>query len=391
MPGAKILTIDDEWVLRKTLVAYLEDSDFEVLEADNGRNGLDLTRQHHPDLILCDLMMPEMDGMEFLEIVTREFPDTPIVMISGMNRLSDAINALKLGAWDYITKPIEDMAVLEHAINQTLERAELLRNNRQYHRELEASNRRLEESLTRLRADEEAGRRLQFQLLPEDHKLYGEFQFSRHLLTSLYLSGDFVDYFFIDNNHLGFYIADVSGHGVPSAFVTVLLKSYMSRYLELYRQHKNEGILNPARVLKRLNHNILSGGLDKYLTMFFGIINIEQNRLYYANGGQFPQPLLFDGSQVEVIGSKGLPVGLFDFAEYQTESLELPPRFTMTMISDGILETLPQPTLRDKLAHLASVVSGDDGSIESLIQRLGLDRPLDLPDDVTVLRLRREN
>lgn len=390
MPGAKILTIDDEWVLRKTLVAYLEDSDFQVLEADNGRTGLDLTRQHQPDLILCDLMMPEMDGMEFLAVATQEFPDTPVVMVSGMNRLSDAISALKLGAWDYITKPIEDMAVLEHAINQALERAELLRKNRKYHQELEATNRRLGESLSRLRADEEAGRRLQFQLLPEDRKCYGPFQFSRHLLTSLYLSGDFVDYFFIDNNHLGFYIADVSGHGVPSAFVTVLLKSYMSRYLELYRQHKNEGILNPARILKRLNHNILSGGLDKYLTMFFGIINTEENRLYYANGGQFPQPLLFDGHEAQAVGSKGLPVGLFDFAEYQTESLELPESFTMTMISDGILETLPQPTLRDKLAHLAEVVSSDDGTIESLIQHLGLDRPLDLPDDVTVLRLRRE-
>lgn len=391
MPGPKILTIDDEQVLRKTLVAYLEDSDFEVLEAKNGRHGLEVARQHQPDLILCDLIMPEMDGIEFLEIITREAPETPVLIVSAMTHINDAINTLKLGAWDYITKPIQDLAVLEHAIRQALERAELLRNNRRYHEELKTTNRRLEESLARLRADEEAGRRLQFQLLPEDHKRYGEFQFSRHLLTSLYLSGDFVDYFFIDKQHLGFYIADVSGHGVPSAFVTVLLKSYMSRYLELYRQHKNEGILNPDKILKRLNHNILSGGLDKYLTMFFGIINTEQNRLYYANGGQFPQPLLFDGQQVQLIGNKGLPVGLFDFAEYQTESLELPPQFTMTLISDGILETLPQPTLRDKLAHLSSIVSNDDGSLDGLIQRLGLDRSLDLPDDITVLRLRREH
>ncbi|NIV97684.1 SpoIIE family protein phosphatase, partial [Candidatus Saccharibacteria bacterium] len=95
--------------------------------------------------------------------------------------------------------------------------------------------------LLRLREDEEAGRRLQFQLLPRDNQSFGDYQFSRKLWTSLYLSGDFVDYFYIDEDHLGFYIADVSGHGVPSAFVTVLLKSYMNRYLELFRQQKNQG------------------------------------------------------------------------------------------------------------------------------------------------------
>lgn len=398
MNGAKILTIDDEPVIRKTFVAYLEDSGFEVIEAENGLEGIAICRREHPDLVLCDIMMPEMDGLEVLSVLSRELPEIPVIVVSGMGRLNDAIQALKQGAWDYLTKPIADMAILEHAIDQALERAQLRRKNREYHEHLEATNKRLEQSLQQLKEDEEAGRRLQFQLLPEDNKRYGDYEFNRRLLTSLYLSGDFVDYFFIDSKHLGFYIADVSGHGVSSAFVTVLLKSYMSRYLELYRQHKNCGILDPAKILQRLNHNILSGGLDKYLTMFYGVIDTVSNRLHYSNSGQFPLPILYngfatgsgEGGAAEFIGDKSLPVGLFDFAEYRTNTLDLPPNFVMLMISDGILEVLPQSKLQEKLAFLLTLVKKAGVSIGSLVQELQLDGERTLPDDITLLLIKRE-
>jgi serine phosphatase RsbU (regulator of sigma subunit) len=380
-----VLVIDDERAIRETLTAYLEDSDFRVIQAENGRVGIEQCSRQRPDVVLCDLRMPEMDGLEVLAAVKAQFPEMPIIVVSGMGRLSDAIAALKLGAWDYITKPIEDMAVLEHAINQALERSELLRKNREYQEHLESTNERLRQSLQRLREDEEAGRRIQFQLLPEAHLIYGRYELDRRLLTSLYLSGDFVDYFAIDNDHLGFYMADVSGHGVSSAFVTVLLKSYVNRYLELFRQDKNHGILDPARILTRLNVNILGGKFSKYLTMFFGVINTRENRLHFSNGGQFPFPILYDGERSRFIGRKGLPIGLFDFAEYQTDSLELPEQFTITMLSDGILDTLEQSKVKDKLEFLLSLTNRTQSTIESLLHQLGLDASRTLPDDITIL------
>ncbi|MBK9950072.1 MAG: SpoIIE family protein phosphatase [Candidatus Competibacteraceae bacterium] len=72
----------------------------------------------------------------------------------------------------------------------------------------------------------------------------------------------------------------------------------------------------------------------------------------YSSGGQFPFPILFDGEQAAYLGKKSLPIGLFDFASYKTESLQLPPAFALVLISDGILETLPQTSLRDKQAFL---------------------------------------
>jgi len=388
-PAVRVLTIDDEPMVREILAAYLEDSGFEVIQAGDGPTGIDLIRREHPDLVLCDLRMPGMDGLQVLATVTREFPDLPILVVSGMGGMSDAIQALKFGAWDYVTKPIEDMAVLEHAIAHALERARLRQENRQHREHLEAVNDQLRQTVRQLHEDEAAARRIQFQLLPENDKLYRSYRFSRHLLTSQYLSGDFVDYFAIDGDHLGFYIADVSGHGVSSAFVTVMLKSYMGRYRELRRQNRDRGILNPAETLSRLNREIFSCHMDKYLTMFYGVIEWSTNQLRYSSGGQFPFPILFDGEQASYVGKKSLPIGLFDFASYQTESLQLPPRFAMVFISDGILETLPQPTLRDKQAFLLEMVGHTELTIENLIQALGLDQAGPLPDDVTLLLIER--
>ena len=388
-PPARILTIDDEDLVREILTAYLEDSGFEVIQASDGQTGIELIGRELPDLVLCDLRMPGMDGLQVLAAVTRDFPELPILVVSGLGGMSDAIQALKLGAWDYVTKPIEDMAVLEHAINHALERARLRRENREHREHLEVVNEQLRQTLRRLQEDEAAARRIQFQLLPENNKQYRNYRFSRHLLTSQYLSGDFVDYFAIDGDHLGFYIADVSGHGVSSAFITVMLKSYMGRYRELHRQNRDKGILNPAETLSRLNREIFGCRMEKYLTMFYGVIDWSSNQLRYSNGGQFPFPILFDGEQACYVGGKSLPIGLFDFANYQVESLNLPQRFVLALISDGILETLPQATLRDKQAFLLEQIRDTDLDIENLIQALGLDQVGPLPDDVTLLLIKR--
>ena len=137
--AARILMIDDEPLLLEVLTAFLEDNGFVVLQATDGPTGLELIRQEQPDLVLCDLRLPGMDGLQVLAAVTRDYPDLPILVVSGLGGMSDAIQALKLGAWDYVTKPIEDMAMLEHAIAHALERARLRRENREHRLHLELS------------------------------------------------------------------------------------------------------------------------------------------------------------------------------------------------------------------------------------------------------------
>lgn len=133
----KVLTIDDEPIVRENIAAFLEDSNHDVIQAGDGMTGLELFKKENPDVVLCDLRMPKVDGLEVLEEVRRESPETPIIMISGTGVIHDVIEALRLGAWDYIIKPIHDMGMLEHALNKAVERATLLKENRIYREHLE--------------------------------------------------------------------------------------------------------------------------------------------------------------------------------------------------------------------------------------------------------------
>ncbi|MBF0449144.1 MAG: response regulator [Candidatus Magnetomorum sp.] len=133
----KILSIDDEYIIRETISDYLEDKGYDIVEAENGRVGIEVFRSEKPDLVLVDLRMPEMDGLEVLSILCKESPQTPIIMVSGTGILQDAIEAIRKGAWDYVSKPIQDMAVLDYAVNRSLERARLIRENDAYKEHLE--------------------------------------------------------------------------------------------------------------------------------------------------------------------------------------------------------------------------------------------------------------
>lgn len=147
-PAAKkILVIDDEEYIRDSVIGFLEDFGFEVTDAENGRIGLEAFDNRQPDLVLCDLRMPEMDGLEVLASVRRRNSEIPIIIVSGAGNIADTVEALRLGAWDYIIKPIQDMNVLYHAVHKALERADLIREKYRYEKDLETANGQLRLSL----------------------------------------------------------------------------------------------------------------------------------------------------------------------------------------------------------------------------------------------------
>ena len=133
----KLLTIDDEASLRRSFRLFFEDSGFIVFEAENGKEGLRVVEEQHPDIVLVDLRMPEMDGLEVIALLLQKMPDLPIIVVSGTGILEDAIEAIRVGACDYITKPVTDLLALEHTVNKALEKADLLAENKMYQEHLE--------------------------------------------------------------------------------------------------------------------------------------------------------------------------------------------------------------------------------------------------------------
>lgn len=121
---AKILIIDDERSIRNTLRDILESEKYIIDDAEDGLIGLDKISQNDYDVILCDIKMPKMDGMEVL-VKTLEMTDTPIIMISGHGTIDTAVDALKLGAYDYISKP-PDLNRLLITIRNAMDKSRLI-------------------------------------------------------------------------------------------------------------------------------------------------------------------------------------------------------------------------------------------------------------------------
>ena len=127
----KILIIEDEAAIRRVLVKILteESNTYEVVEAEDGLAGTEMIKKDDFDLVLCDIKMPKMDGVEVLEAVKKIKPEIPIVMISGHGDLDTAVNTMRLGAFDYISKP-PDLNRLLNTVRIALDRKELVVENK---------------------------------------------------------------------------------------------------------------------------------------------------------------------------------------------------------------------------------------------------------------------
>ena len=127
----KILIIEDEAAIRRVLIKIIseENDTYQVEEAEDGLQGVEMVMKDDFDLILCDIKMPKMDGVEVLQKIKKIKPEIPIVMISGHADLDTAVNTMRLGAFDYISKP-PDLNRLLNTVRNALDRKELVVENK---------------------------------------------------------------------------------------------------------------------------------------------------------------------------------------------------------------------------------------------------------------------
>lgn len=385
----RILSVDNDPTFRQTISHYLEDSGFTTFEASTNKEALSIFREKNPDVVLSSLEMAGENGIDLLDAIHRGSPETPIIVMTEAEKLDNLLEALHLGAWDYIIKPVKDMAVLEHAVCRALERGRLVIENRRYRQELEEKNLQLGRSLFQLREDQQAGKNVQQQLLPKQNLRFGHFEFSHKVLPSLYLSGDYIDYFEISNNLIGFYIIDVSGHGASSAFVTVMIKSLIEQLLLSYQLGHQETILHPDEVLKQISDTMLHSKLGKYLTMIFCLLNKNTNQMRYSIGGHYPNPILIEGKEARYLDGKGFALGVFDKAQFVTKECRLGAHSALYLFTDGIFETIngEGSEMREKM--LLNLVKDRQTNIDTIFKSSEKISELGLPDDIAVLSVKR--
>ena len=144
---SKILIIEDEAAIRRVLKKIIseENDTYQVEEAEDGLAGMELIRENDYDLILCDIKMPKMDGVEVLERTQKIKPEIPILMISGHGDLDTAVNTMRMGAFDYISKP-PDLNRLLNAVRNALDKKSLVVENKQLKKKVDKNYEMIGES-----------------------------------------------------------------------------------------------------------------------------------------------------------------------------------------------------------------------------------------------------
>jgi len=137
MSNEKILIVDDDPQIRMLLKDRLQANGYNVFQAENGVQGLELAEKENPDLVLLDLQMPEMDGMEVLSRLNKKFPEITVVIMTAYGTIERAVEAMKLGAYDFLPKPCKPNHILL-VVQKALERKELQEENRYLRGELES-------------------------------------------------------------------------------------------------------------------------------------------------------------------------------------------------------------------------------------------------------------
>jgi len=338
----RILVVDDSLVERNLFVHLVAKWGYPVEFSESGQQAIELIQLKKIQLVLADWQMPEMQGTELCAIL-RDLnlgQYTYIILMSAQNDEEFLIKALDAGADDVLAKPV-DGSELEARLQSAVRRIEL-----------QAQLARKTDELSRahdlIAQDLKAVSSLQRSYLPEPESPFSGLNYQWLSVPSKYVSGDHLHVFELQPQVYGFYLLDVSGHGIPAAVKSMQLvqmfADHSSSSLVLENAVSADGsrvVSRPRDVVARLNRLFQQTESDlSYFTMIYGVFNTATRRISLCQAGH-PSPILLTGKgDVQVLGQGGYPVGLFDVDDFEDLELTLADDEALVLYSDGVTEVL---------------------------------------------------
>jgi sigma-B regulation protein RsbU (phosphoserine phosphatase) len=395
---SRLLLVDDD---KGLLLAYVRTlSDYAPLQAEDGVAAQEILRRGGVDVVVCDLGMPGLNGIALMRWAKDHCPRPTWIVVSGHDTFDAAAEALRLGAFDFICKPIVPMqlrAVVDSAMRQqdlVAERATLMRG-------LAESNVTLAESLGKLDAASEVLRgqasmleedlrraaRIMRALLPRDLPVIDGVQLNVGYRPSHNIGGDLYGARMIDDRHLWVYVGDAAGHGVSAALLAVLFTQRLALC------GPGSAPRQPAAVLAELNRDLLdecrASGL--FVTAIFALVDTLERTATVASAGHPPALVIRRAGAVERVATSGPALGLGPDATFGEHRVSLAEGDRLLLYTDGLADALRgQGSDLDALLGTLSVGAKDGGTaIDKLLTRS--ERGASCEDDVTLLLLTAES
>lgn len=330
--GATVLVVDDTAVNRRILRAILERAGAVVSEAPGGEEALRLVRAAPPDLLLLDIMMPGMDGLQVCAALKGDpaTSDVPIIVVSSLSETADRIRGLSAGAEDYVTKPFDAGEVLARVATH-LRIRRLTRSLRELNRELTDRQLRIDEDLR-------AAAEIQRTLLPRAGASAPRLAFEWLFEPCATIGGDIFDVVSLGAGRTAIYVLDVSGHGVPAALVTVSVSQSLAPMSGIILDPRGEAS-PPSEVLARLDAEYPFERFDMFFTMAYLTFDAVTGLLRYSSAGHPPPLLLRPGQRPRPLEEGGTIVGLGVGTTFEEGSVVLEPGDRLALCTDGVLET----------------------------------------------------
>lgn len=337
----RVLIAEDDPYSRRILQRRLEKWEHQVAVAGNGKEAWEQFLTGDFSVVISDWMMPEMDGIELVRRIRASAKPGYVytIILTAKDRKEDLLEGMDAGADEFLVKPF-DADELRARLRAGERIVRLEQNLAQRNAALEAANRRMREDL-------EAAARIQESLLPDSIPRVEGLNFAWQFKPCDELAGDIFNVLKLDQRHVGFYVLDVSGHGVPAALLSVTLSRLLtptndqsSLLLQSGNGTPEPEIISPAEVANRLNKQFqIDDSIGQYFTLLYGIIDVEEMVLQFVSAGHPGLLHLRAGQNARIVEVSGFPIGFQEHLAYREESLPLSPGDRLILYSDGIIET----------------------------------------------------
>ncbi len=344
MSGVQVLVADDDRMQRTKLSVLLRKSGYDVVEACHGAEAWELLKENPIRLLFTDWMMPQMSGLELIQLIrgTDLGHYVYIILCTGKESKADLVEGLSSGADDFLSKPTDpdELRARLHAGERIIELENKLAREKQALTEIYAS---LSIAHEKIRSDLKAAAKLQKSLLPRPGTLQN-LRFDWVFRPTAQVAGDIFNVFPLDSRHIGFYQLDVSGHGIPSAMLsfsiskalqaTPMRGSLVKRFIP---EAPGYQIVSPNEVVQELNRSFQNEN-DMYFTMVYGVFDTVSGHLRLTQAGH-PNPILARRNEApRLIGDGGFPVAALANVEFDLLEEDLQPGDRLLLCSDGVTE-----------------------------------------------------